>query len=231
MFVPGTVGAITWLSRAGDVLNRIRHGFVLALVGDSGPSTYKKSRGGNSLIDRAFQHILNHSGASYSVEDFEPLGYDERQYCSPGINLSVGCLMRTPHGRYPEYHTSADNLDLVRPASLADTLAKCLAAVDVLEGEARYRNLSPNCEPQLGKRGLYRATGGHTDQAQLEKALLWVLNFSDAEHSLLDIAERSHLPFSIVRHAADLLVEHELLAAIDEPAARPNSTRDRQPNC
>lgn len=215
VFVPGTIGAITWLSRNVAGLGRIRHGFVLALVGDPGQTTYKKSRRGDAVIDRAFQHVLSHSGAPYAVEEFEPLGYDERQYCSPGINLPVGCLMRTPHGRYPQYHTSADDLQLVRPEALADSWAKCVAAVEVLEGEGRYRNLSPNCEPQLGRRGLYRAMGGLTDQGQIEQALLWVLNYSDTRHSLLDVAERSRLPFPIIRKAADLLLEHGLLEAID----------------
>ncbi|MEX0679230.1 MAG: DUF4910 domain-containing protein [Pirellulales bacterium] len=217
LFVPGTIGAITWLSRNAGALGRIRHGFVLAQVGDSGPSTYKKSRRGNAEIDRAFAHVLRHSGAPYAVEEFEPTGYDERQYCSPGINLPVGCLMRTPHGRYPQYHTSADDLQLVRPEALQDSWEKCLAAVGVLEGNRRYRSLNPNCEPQLGRRGLYRAMGGEPDQAELEQALLWVLNFSDSQHAILDIADRARLPFAVVRKAADLLVEHGLLEGVDEP--------------
>ncbi len=214
VFVPGTIGAITWLSQHVGELARIRHGFVLALVGDGGASTYKRSRYGNAEIDRAFEHVLAHSGAPYAVEDFEPLGYDERQYGSPGINLPIGCLMRTPHGRFPQYHTSADDLTLVRPESLADSWHKCVAAVSVLEGNRRYRNTSPCCEPQLGRRGLYRAMGGEPDQAAVEQALLWVLNYSDGEHALLDIAERSKLPFAVVRKAADLLAAHGLLEEI-----------------
>ncbi len=213
VYIPGTIGAITWLALNHQRLERIRHGLVLALAGDPGASTYKKSRGGDAPIDRAFAHVLRHSGGS--VVEFEPLGYDERQYCSPGINLPVGCLTRSRHGRYPEYHTSADNLELVRPEALADTWSKCVAAVDILEGDRRYRNLAPCGEPQLGRRGLYRSTGGHTRQAELEQALLWVLNFSDSRHSLLEIAERAALPFAIVREAADLLVDAGLLAEAD----------------
>jgi aminopeptidase-like protein len=213
VYIPGTIGAITWLSRQKH-LARIRHGLVLALVGDGGASTYKKSRRGCAEIDRAMAHVLAHSGAPFAIEDFEPLGYDERQYCSPGINLPMGCLMRTPHGRYGEYHTSADNLELVRPESLEDSWNKCVAVVELLEGNRRYRNLNPCCEPQLGKRGLFRAMGGVKEQAMLEQALLWVLNFSDTEHSLLDIAERSKLPFAVVRRAADLLEEHGLLEEV-----------------
>lgn len=217
LFIPGTIGAITWLSGNEEKLDRIRHGLVLSLLGDPGPSTYKKSRRGDALIDRAVQHVLKHSGAPFTIQEFEPLGYDERQFCSPGINLPVGCLMRTPHGQYPEYHTSADNLQLIRPQSLADSWNKCVAAIDVLEGNRRYRNLNPRCEPQLGRRGIYRSMGGQTQQAGIEKALLWVLNFSDGDFSLLDIAERANLPFSIVRAAADTLIEHQLLEEIAEP--------------
>jgi aminopeptidase-like protein len=220
LFLPGTIGAITWLSQNRDRLDRIRHGFVLTLVGDGGPSTYKKSRHGTATIDRAFEHVLTHSGAPYNVQDFEPLGYDERQYGSSGINLPVGCLMRTPPGCYPEYHTSADNLQLVRPEALEDSWNKCAAVVSVLEGDQSYRNLNPCCEPQLGRRGLYRAMGGEPEQAAIEQALLWVLNYSDARHSLLDIAERAKLPFSIVRAAANLLLEHGLLEAVDDPLSQ-----------
>jgi aminopeptidase-like protein len=220
LYLPGTIGAITWLSRSAEKIERIRHGFVLALVGDGGTSTYKKSRRGNAEIDHAFEHVLRHSGAGYTVEEFEPLGYDERQFCSPGINLPVGCLMRSPHGQYPQYHTSADNLELVRAEFLEDSWSKSLGVVSILEGNRRYKNLSPMCEPQLGRRGLYRAMGGQPDQAKVEQALLWVLNFSDAEHSLLEIADRARMPFGVVRKAADLLLEHGLLEEIGEPLRR-----------
>ena len=111
----------------------MKHGLVITGVGDSGHTTYKKSRRGDAEIDRAVQHVLKHSGSPYEVHEFIPYGYDERQYCSPGFNLPVGCFARTPFGRYPEYHTSADNLDFVRPQSLADSFDKCVRVIDVLE--------------------------------------------------------------------------------------------------
>jgi aminopeptidase-like protein len=158
-------------------------------VGDSGKSTYKKSRRGDAEIDKAVSHILKHSGQDYEILDFSPYGYDERQFCSPGFNLPVGCLMRTPQGRFPEYHTSADNLDFVRPEYLADSFSKYLAVLNVLENNKKYLNKNPKCEPQLGKRGLYRAMGGQKDVGTFELALLWVLNLSDGNHTLLDIAD------------------------------------------
>jgi aminopeptidase-like protein len=189
---------------------RIKHGLVLANVGDAGRSTYKKSRRGDAEIDRAVIHVLQHSGEDYEVIDFSPYGYDERQFCSPGFNLPVGNLMRTPHGRFPEYHTSADNLDFVQPPYLANSFVKCLTVLTVLENNLTYLNQNPKCEPQLGKRGLYRAIGGPEGKTD-ELAMLWVLNLSDGNHSLLDIAMRSGYPFNTVKRAADLLREHSLL--------------------
>jgi aminopeptidase-like protein len=163
------------------------------------------------VIDRAVVNALTHSGRKFEVRDFSPYGYDERQYCSPGFNLPVGSLTRTPHGQFPEYHTSADNLDLVRPEALGESLRVYLSVVRILENNRRYLNRNPKCEPQLGKRGLYRALGGHPSAGRLELALLWVLNFSDGEHALLDIAERAQLPFEDVLTAAKVLERHGLL--------------------
>jgi len=216
LFIPGTIGAITWLARNRENAGRIRHGLVLTCIGDAGGFHYKKSRRGNAEIDRAAAHVLRQYGESPEILEFSPYGYDERQYCSPGFNLPVGCLMRSVWASFPEYHTSADNLDFVRPAALGGSLRACAAILDVLENNLRYRNLNPYCEPQLGRRNLYHATGGDSVGAEIS-ARLWVLNFSDGEHSLLDIAERSGLPFSALSDAAELLSQNGLLSAV--PAA------------
>jgi aminopeptidase-like protein len=214
LFIPGTIGAITWLARNRENTGRIRHGLVLTGIGDAGGFHYKKSRRGDTEIDRAAAHMLQHCGESAEVLDFSPYGYDERQYCSPGFNLPVGCLMRSVWGTFPEYHTSADNLDFIRPEQLAKSLRVCSGIFDVLENNRRYRNLNPYCEPQLGKRNLYRSTGGESIGAEIN-ARLWVLNFSDGEHSLLEIAERSGLSFPAIQSAADLLFQSGLLAPSD----------------
>jgi aminopeptidase-like protein len=211
LFIPATIGSITWLCRNEDQISRIKHGLVVACMGDPGPSTYKKSRQGEAEIDKAVLHVLKHSGQGYEVQDFSPYGYDERQFCSPGFNLPVGCLMRTPHGCFPEYHTSADNLNFVQPPYLADSFLKCLFVLHVLENNKTYLNQNSKCEPQLGKRGLYRPTGGQQESVINELALLWVLNLSDGSHTLLDIADRSELEFSLIKDAADALLEHGLL--------------------
>src|SRR5229473_115485 len=224
LLIPGTIGAITWLARNRAATERIHHGLVLTCIGDNGRFHYKKSRRGNAEIDRAVIHVLTHYSESPEFLEFSPYGYDERQYCSPGFNLAVGCLMRSVWGTFPEYHTSADNLDFIQPSQLAGSLRVCAAVVDVLEENRRYRNLNPYCEPQLGKRNLYRSTGGD-GIGEDSNARLWVLNLSDGEHSLLDIAERSGIPFSIISQAADLLCKSGLLAVVpdDKPGKRPST--------
>jgi aminopeptidase-like protein len=211
LFIPGTLGSITWLCRNQGQIDRIKHGLVLVDVGDAGKFTYKRSRRGNAEVDQAVVNVLKHSAKEYDVRDFDPYGHDERQYCSPGINLPVGCFSRTPHGEFPEYHTSADNLDFVHPECLADSFVQCLSVLHLLDNNRKYVNLNPMCEPQLGKRGLYRMTGGAKDGGVEELPLLWVLNLSDGEHSLLDISNRSGLSFDIVKEAADVLLRHGLL--------------------
>lgn len=211
VFIPGTIGSITWLSQNRERAGLIRHGVVLTGVGDSGGVTYKRSRQGNAYIDRAMAHVLKYCGQSYRIIDFFPYGYDERQYCSPGFNLPVGCFMRSPHGEYPEYHTSADNLEFVTPEALQDSLAILLKAMYVIENDAVVVSTNPYCEPQLGRRGLYRAIAGQKEGALQEMALLWVLNMADGHHTLLDMAERADTPFEAIHAAAQALKNCELV--------------------
>ena len=215
LFIPGTIGAITWLARNKETVGRIRHGLVLTCLGDAGSFHYKKSRQSNAEVDRAAALVLKHETESASIMEFSPYGYDERQYCSPGFNLPVGCLMRSVWGTFPEYHTSADNLEFIHSQQLAESFQVCLSIVEVLENNRRYRNLNPYCEPQLGRRNLYSSTGGHTIGDKIN-ARLWVLNFSDGEHSLLDIAERSGMSFRPICEAADLLCRGGLLSVISD---------------
>lgn len=208
LFIPGTIGAITWLALNKDKAARIKHGLVLTCVGDPGQTTYKRSRRGDADIDRATLHVLKQAGSPFAAIDFYPYGYDERQYCSPGFNLAVGCLMRSQHGEFAEYHTSADNLDLIQPAFLEDSYNKAAALIDVLEGNRYYMNQNPYCEPQLGKRGLYDVVDGEV------MAMLWTLNFSDGKHSVLDIAERAGVSFERIHKSAQILAAHGLLKEV-----------------
>ncbi|MEZ5312569.1 MAG: DUF4910 domain-containing protein [Thermoanaerobaculia bacterium] len=211
LFLPGTIGAITWLATRGEVLPRIRHGLVLAGLGAPGTFHYKRSRSGDAAIDREVPKALADSGIDLVVEEFVPFGYDERQYNSPGLALPFGSLTRIPYGRYPEYHTSADDLDFVRPEALAGSLGALTTIVERLEARETYVNRQPYGEPQLGSRGLYRTTGGDNAGREDELALLWVLNLSDGDHSLAEIAERSGMAMERIRAATKRLVEAELV--------------------
>jgi aminopeptidase-like protein len=214
LFVPGTIGAIAWLARNEERTRHIAHGLVLACAGDSGRLTYKQSRRGNAEIDQVVAHVLGQGGADHEIREFTPYGYDERQYCSPGFDLPVGSLTRTPYAEFPEYHTSGDDPGFVKPDRLADTLKRCLQVFEVLEGNATYVNLAPKGEPQLGRRGLYGALGGYSHAAARQMAMLWVLSLSDGTRSLLEVAERSKLAFADVRRAARALEAAGLLAEV-----------------
>ena len=215
LFAPGTIGAVTWLARNEKRAQHIKHGLVLSMVGDAGGPTYKRSRRGNAKIDRAVTHVLRHSGLAPTILEFFPYGYDERQYCSPGFNLPVGLFQRSKFGEIPEYHTSADNLGFISPQHLAQSYQMIVETIDIVENDIAYRNLQPKCEPQLGRRGLYAAVGGDKNAAAANMAMLWILNLSDGEHSLLDIAERADLPFGVVRRTAHVLRDHDLLATVE----------------
>jgi aminopeptidase-like protein len=216
LFIPGTIGSITWLALNEHHVDRIKHGLVVSGVGDPGALTYKKSRQEHAEIDRIFEYIFSNDGDDNRVIAFSPYGYDERQYCSPGFDLPVGCLQRTPFAQYPEYHTSADNCDFVKGASLGDTLNRLLSAIHILESNSLYRNTLPKCEPQLGRRGLYGVIGGQSDTELDQMTVLWVLNLCDGRHTLLDIAERSEIAYPIISRTADILLEHGLLDLCNE---------------
>ena len=237
LFIPGTIGSITWLAHNEEFVGRIKHGLVAACVGDAGYMHYKKSRRGNAEIDQVVQQVLAQSGDQYEIHDFSPYGYDERQYCSPGFNLPVGSLTRTPHGYFPEYHTSADNLSFVKAEALQNSFETYLAVCQRLDERSRlasqlgqrtndqkkstfdeldmrhlrYVNTQPKCEPQLGRRGLFDAFGGYKDQKRSEMAMLWMLNYSDGEHTLGEIAALSGFDIGLLHAIALTLLEHDLL--------------------
>jgi aminopeptidase-like protein len=223
VFAPSTIGVITWLAQREQVTARIRHGLVVSGVGDPGAYNYKRSRRGDAAIDDVMAYVLAHSGLQHSINPFVPYGYDERQYCSPGFDLPVGCFSRSTYGSYPQYHTSADNLELVRPECLEQSLALLLEGIGIVERDRMLVNLNPKCEPQLGRRGLYSLIGGHNEAQKLQLALLWVLNKSDGHNTLLGIARQSGLPFELICEASAALAQANLVT--DDMASRSHTPR------
>ncbi len=214
VFAPGTIGPLSWLHVNRDRLDRIRHGLALSCIGDGGNLTYKRSRREHADVDLAVEIVLRDSGLPHRLLPWDPWGGDERQFCSPGFNLPVGTLMRTPHGEFDGYHTSADSLDRIAPASLGGAVETALRVIDVLETNGSFRNQSPYGEPQLGRRGLFRSSGGAVSSPLEEKAFLWLLNLSDGDQSLLDIARRSEIPYTTIERAAQRLRDADLLAQV-----------------
>ena len=214
LFIPATIGAITWLARNESHLDRIRHGLVLTCVGDAGRFHYKQSRSGAS-IDGALAHVLRHSGHPHEIMAFNPYGYDERQFCSPAFDLPMGCLMRSVHGTFPEYHTSADNPDFVKPEALDQSYEVVATLLDLLDANRTYARTDGRGEPQLGRRGLYRAIAGQKEAGGASQMdLLWVLNLADGKCSLLEMADRSDIPFGRLQKAVRLALDAELIREV-----------------
>ncbi len=217
LFIPGTIGSITWLATNRELVDRVRGGVVVTGVGDLGDPTWKRPRAADTAIDRVARNILA-AGGAHRVMEFYPYGYDERQFCSPGFNLAVGRFGRSIHGEYPEYHTSADDLSFVHDDSMTESLELLTKIVDGMDANRTYMNLEPYGEPQLGRRDLYRTTGGAVDRRSAEMAVLWMLSFSDGTNDLEAISTRSGIDMATLAAAAQSLLHAGLLAPVDEDA-------------
>ena len=215
VIAPETIGSICYLSKYGTHLKkRLRAGYQITCAGDRGKFTYKRSRRGNSLADRAACEVLKTEGAHHIVAFDPAIGSDERQYCSPGFDLPVGLLMRTMYATYPEYHTSLDNKSFISFTSLRGILDAYLNIVMALENNIVYKNTVLYGEPQLGRRGLYPALGSRKTMDEKVSAMLWVLNLADGTRDLLAIAEESGLPMKRLVGAAEDLYRAGLLQKI-----------------
>lgn len=212
LFLPETIGSIYYLSVNGKNLKeKLIAGYVVTCVGDSGMYTYKRSREGSTLADRAAELVLNQSQEKFQTENFFPTGSDERQYCSPGFNLPVGSLMRTRYGKYKEYHTSADNKDYVSFEAMEKTAGMYLKIISVIENNFIYVNNISFCEPNLGKRDLYPTLGSQKETSDLISAMMWVLNLSDGTNDMIEISNRSGISFELLVDAAAKLNEKGIL--------------------
>ena len=214
LFAPETIGAILFLSQHyRELQESVVAGYVVSCVGDDGPYTYVRSRRADTMADKVADHVLRHchEDRRVTVKDFDPIGSDERQYGSPGIDLPIGSLSRSRHGEYREYHTSKDDLDFVSERGIAGSLAAYLRAIQVLEMNCRPTRTDPFCEPQLGRRGLYPKLGAAREVDDYLTKLMHILAFSDGDHDLIDIANRLGCPVWGLREPLEKLVDADLV--------------------
>lgn len=234
VFAPATIGAIAWLARnESTVVPYVTDGLVLSLLGSDSPFTYKRSRQADARIDKIAGSIVK--GAGGEVRKFRPFGYDERQFCSPGFNMPVGCLSRKPHSEFPEYHTSDDNLAFVSGERMAESLRLCESILTAIEeshlnsnatatvapainegseidsGTLRPISLLTKCEPFLKRFKLHDSFGMQVSQGRFQEAIMWVLSLSDGSNSIRDIAVASDLTEPEIATAVERLRECKLL--------------------
>ena len=212
---PETIGAITFLNQNKDkLLKNCIGGFVINCCGDKGDFTFKKSKHGNSITDKCAINVLEHNTEKFSILDFFPEGSDERQYSSPGYNLSIGLIMRSMYGTYKEYHTSLDNKNFISFESLLETIQIYFKTIKSIEADCKYKNLVPYGEPNLGKRGLYQLVNDDIKKIKKERSqMMWLLNLSDGNNSLSDIALKSNTSILDLNEIALKLIERKLLKA------------------
>jgi aminopeptidase-like protein len=214
LFIPETIGAISWLYKNEKSIKKIKHGLIVTCVGDSGNFTYKKTRKGDSSIDNIVIKVLEESKKAYQTVDFFPSGSDERQFSSPGFDLPIGSLMRTMYAKFSEYHTSKDDLNFVNSKNLEESLEKYLKIIEILETDVKYISTNQKCEPQLGNRGLYDMIGGKQAEGINKMAVFWLLNLSDGNHSIRDIMKKSNIDQNTLNKSAEILIKFKLLKRI-----------------
>lgn len=195
LFAPETIGSLYHLSQYGNYWKeKLTAGFVINCVGTDADFTYKKSRNGKTLVDKASELVLSQGERNFQLLDFFPRGSDERQYCSPGFDLPIGVLMRSMYQDYPEYHTSGDDKELVSFAAMYETVDTYLNIIDLMEKNAYYINQKPYGEPQLGKLGLYPTLGSESKNNAYLDHLMWILNLADGKHDLIDMSKKGKIP-------------------------------------
>ena len=217
LFVPETIGTICFLyNNKHNIKEQIEYGLVATCLGDAGKFNYKKTRNQESEINRVVEHLFKEKNLSDRIRDFSPLGSDERQYCSPGFDLPVGVLTRSMYSEFPEYHSSSDNLDFVKEEYLQESLLMYLEIIEAYESNLKFIRAEPHCEPQMGKYNLYREKGGAGKDSidNLSQKRMWILNYADGEHDLIEISKKSGFPISELRFASMALLEHSLIGIV-----------------
>lgn len=214
VFIPETIGSITYLSRNLALLQaRVHAGFNITCIGDERCYSFLPSRAGNTLSDAVARHVLHHIDPDYRRYSWLDRGSDERQYCAPMVDLPIATIMRSKYGEYPEYHTSLDQLGAVVTAGgLGGGFAALQAAIAIIEQDQTLR-VTTHGEPQLGKRGLYPDVSqkGSGDSV---RDMMNMISYADGQHSLFAIAERIDVPFARLQELATPLIDNGLLAPV-----------------
>lgn len=212
VFLPETIGAITYLSRhLKDLKSKVIAGFNLTCLGDNRAYSFMPSRDGNTLADRIAVHVLRHYAPEFKRYSFLQRASDERQYCAPGIDLPVVSIMRSKYHEYPEYHTSLDNLNLITPKGLAGGYAALRKAIEAIEANC-YPKITVLCEPQLGKRGLYPTLSSGTSGMSV-RTMMNLIAYADGKKTLLDIADVIEVPIWELAPILNTLKQHGLMTS------------------
>jgi aminopeptidase-like protein len=216
IFIPETIGSITYLSKNIDQLKeKVIAGFNVSCVGDNRSYSFLPSRNGKTLSDKVAKHILKWIDPNYVNYSWSERGSDERQYCAPGIDLPIASIMRTKYGKYPEYHTSLDDLkNVVTPDGLEGGYEALRRSIEAIENIC-YPRVTVLGEPQLGKRGLYRTISAKKNYSE-SRLLMELITWSDGNHSLLEIAEKCNAPIWELYPLIKELQTHNLIAIEDE---------------
>jgi aminopeptidase-like protein len=196
VLIPETIGSITYLSKnLIHLKERVIGGFNLTCLGDERSWGFIPSRYGNNISDRIAKYLLKKKVDNFVEYSWLDRGSDERQYCSPGVDLPLSSVTRSKYGEYPEYHTSLDNFDLVTDKGLNESLDFYLECVEVFEKNRYYPKLNVLCEPQLGKRGLY-PTISTKESGKIVRNMMNFISYCDGNNSILDISEICNIPFN-----------------------------------
>ncbi|HEY9163111.1 MAG TPA: DUF4910 domain-containing protein [Magnetovibrio sp.] len=217
VFAPETIGGITYISQNLDTLrNNVKAGFQLSCVGDNRVVTFLSSRDEDTLADRIALHVLNHRAPGFLRRSFlKNRGSDERQYCSPGVDLPFVSIMRSMYAEYPEYHTSLDDMSIISPEGFELSFALHASCMNVLEKNATWKALKL-CEPHMSKYGLYPTTGsGKTYPSDMIKLTMDVLMYADGRRDTLSMAELFEQPFEIIDEICETLASHGLLGRVN----------------
>lgn len=214
VFIPETIGSIVYISRHLDELKkRVIAGYVVTCVGDDRAYSFLRSRNGTTLADRAAKLVLERVAPEHVEYSYLDRGSDERQYCSPGVDLPVASIMRTRYNSYPEYHTSLDDLHLVTPTGLEGAFTAYSKTIDLIENNHTYR-ATTLCEPQLGKRGLY-PTLSTRGAGYSVRGMTNVLAYADGTRDLIDLASYIGLNVDEALETAAKLVSAGLLSVVN----------------